>query len=262
MREDWGVLNISFRTQDVNGIRSSFIAGDVNKVEFTSVDLARLGIIADKIERGDGKSSKDPFKGRTGLATQKKENAYWSLSSYDMLYLLENGAIGKNVSPGQKKLLFRDTFVWLNGEDPNFLEKYVTYRSLKKQGYYVMDGYKYGFDFVLYEEPTEDYILSLQKLPVKKVGNVKDSLASAYGVGLLDVARHDDPLDFKEIIKGQHLADKSDMRYLISSIEGARDDEGHLVSVTGDLKLYGMRLESLNKDKTPGKKAVVVNRGE
>ena len=52
------------------------------------------------------------------------------------------------------------------------------------------------------------------------------------------------------------------MRYYIARVDGQRDQEGHLISHQGDVQMYGLRLEMLNKKKTPGKKAVIIRRSE
>lgn len=209
----------------------------MNKRKFNLLDLNELGIVVDR-----------PSKDRIAI------------SSYDLLYLMDNKMLPAQANGIDVQM---ETFKFFSKQDPNFSEKYLVYLMMKKNGYVVMDGIRYGFDFIIYEEPTAEFMDQLNNIDPAKLG--PNNPISAYGMGAIDVVlREEHEITVQEVIKGQHLSDREDMRYFLADVQGERDHEGHLVGFDGRVKLHGIRLNKLNKDPfiSPGRDTVIIDRDD
>jgi len=117
------------------------------------------------------------------------------LDPVEALYLLENKKIkirkhGKNFST--KK--FMDE---IGSNFQNFSEKYLVYVNLRKQGYVVTPGIKYGCDFAVYKDgPGLDhapYIVQIMKMneeitaaEIVKAGRLATTVRKSFMIAVID----------------------------------------------------------------------------
>lgn len=226
-------MGVTFRINHKTMPNSLLIT--MNKRKISLIDLNNMGIVVDR-----------PNKNTVAI------------SPYDLLFLLERGYLGNE---NKRRKAYNEVFTYLNRQDPNYLEKYVVYRVCKHNGYIVMDGVRYGYDFVIYEEPSDELLDHLNHIDKNMIGPGKP--VSGFGLAGVDlILRGDQEIEVQEIIKGQHLTDKDEMRYKLADVVGKRDSEGHLIMPSSEVKLHGIRLNKLNLNKfnTPGRDAIIIQR--
>ncbi len=120
------------------------------------------------------------------------------LSYYEAIYLLKLGWIevietNKNEIVGLEELFKRGSSIFYN-----FQKKYIVYEDLRRLGYIVRPGMKFGVDFVVYE----------------------------YGPGIdhspfmVDVLEHETDLNPIELVRAGRLATTVKKKFVIAAVSG------------------------------------------
>ncbi|WP_423793436.1 tRNA-intron lyase [Methanocaldococcus indicus] len=78
---------------------------------------------------------------------------FLSLSLIEALYLVELGWLV--VKKGKRTLSFEELFNYAKELEEKLTIKYLVYRDLRKRGYIIKTGLKYGADFRLYERGAD-----------------------------------------------------------------------------------------------------------
>jgi len=169
-----------------------------------------------------GKSALD-FQAR-GIVVENKQGSSFTLSTYDTLYAYQLGLLG---SPLTRKNSFKRLMDWAIVNDLDFMEKYLVYMALRNANFVVVDGYQYGVTFAFIEPLPKGVREGIKNTPPEKIGPQRD-IALISG-GLVDVIPVQDDMRINELIKGQHLATKNDLRYYTATANGERDEDGHIV---------------------------------
>ncbi len=185
-----------------------------------------------------------------GIHDPKSDNPYsetelsWIISGYDLLHLIMNGEIGKYTSTEE---LYSELYDYFKSQNSDFPEKFRVYEELHAQNLHVFSGLSYGYDFIIYEEPDEEFMEIINELDPADIG--RGGIIRTHGIGAVDVIQGGpDHTEYSEIFKGQHLASKNDMRYFIAYVESDnRDELGSLISDEGPVKFFNLRLNRKNE---------------
>ncbi len=86
-----------------------------------------------------------------GVPKPREKNIYapLELSLLEALYLVENGLL--EVCSGEKKLSPNELYMYAVENIPRFNELYRVYRELRRRGYVLRRGLKFGCDYLVYE---------------------------------------------------------------------------------------------------------------
>ncbi len=143
------------------------------------------------------------------------------LSPYDVVRYLEDG-INTEESKSTANFMKNVYSQW----DPDFKKKYRYYRKFQDLGYFVHNGFKHGFDLMLYSTPRK-FRPSSTKQPSSDgthidVGPVKGSISSINDIaGVIFVSKENDPR-IKDMIVASHLARKNDFRLFVINLSSNR----------------------------------------
>ncbi|KKN83075.1 hypothetical protein LCGC14_0303410 [marine sediment metagenome] len=163
----------------------------------------------------------------------------FTLSTFDTLYAYQLGLLG---TPVTRKSSFKGVMNWAIVNDPDFMEKYMVYMALRDANFIVVDGYQYGVTFAFIEPLPKGVRDGIKTASPEKIGPQRD-IALISG-GLVDVVPEQDDMRINELIKGQHLATKNDLRYYTATANGQRDEDGH-IKVPGE----GITVALLKRDR-------------
>ncbi len=196
------------------------------------------------------------------IEMNRQDRHKWRMSGYDLLHILENKLIEDSPINDRSYDAFRN---YMESQDPDFTEKYFVYKELKESGAIVMDATMHGYDFIVYEEPSENFIEELQKIPIARIGAKKNlpdrrktSFASINGIGLITVMTADNEYTVKEVIKAQHIAQKNKIKYLMTNANGYHDEDGHLViPIENSTKSYDTRHMRKNLTTARGNETII-----
>ncbi len=110
---------------------------------------------------------------------KKKFNAPLVLDLLEGAYLLEEGKI--EVFDGERKIGLEELLKVGREKVQHFDEKYAVYRDLRKRGFVVLPGIKYGADFIVYERgPGLEHAPFLVRV-LKKEGNLTAEDVISFG---------------------------------------------------------------------------------
>lgn len=126
-------------------------------------------------------------------------------SPYEAFYLFETGnaeIIYNN------KLISEDKLIKiLSKKDKEFYAKYIVFRDLRKKGYIVKTGSKFGEEFRVYCCPK----------------NQKDSLIPAHAKWIVYPARESEKIHWKDFIAKNRIAHATAKKLLIAIVDSEED---------------------------------------
>ena len=130
------------------------------KASPSSTEINVSGILCEQGIRIPERSSIDSLSQR-GYGTE--ENAVFTITFYEALYLLDRGFLEVKDKAG-KKVDFQRLLRCYEDADENAWVKYLVYRDLRSRGYVAREGFGSGIDFRIYErgaygKDTAQYLL-------------------------------------------------------------------------------------------------------
>ena len=250
-----GTNEPEYRVQTSNPDALGARIGTVRSTEYGHTYKRKTGHFPIPRFRVQGKSE-NVFR-RRGIVTENRKNGTFTLTTFDLLYAYQIGILGRD---GTRQETFKQTMDWATSNDPDFMEKYLVYMALRNANFIVVDGYEYGVTFAFIEPMPQQVINEIKKAPPEKVGPGREIAINSGG--LVEVVPIGDNMRTNELIKGQHLATKNDLRYYAAQADGFRDDDGHIIRPGDGITIVLLKKDRLSKPFTDDVETLILNHPE